>query len=472
MNIETPNIAGLEEDLEAKDKATIPIRTYREIIDRDSTPVADVLALKSNPPQPTEDIPVEHFICPDFFALEMENMWPRAWQFACRDEHVPEEGDYFVYDIGRYSILIVRTAEGLKAYHNSCLHRGTKIKPSGTSGYTPNLQCPFHGWTWELDGTLNEVPCAWEFPHLDYEANRLPEVQVESWNSFVFINMDLDGPPLLDYLEVVPSHFEKWQFENWYTYQHVVKELNCNWKVALEGFMEAYHTPVVHTEMTHVVGDWNMQHDVFGDNTSRDLCPLGVSSPTSPLGLSEQELADRMLLGDPEAHENRIPVPEGKTARIVMAEQMRAKFAADYGMDLSPLSDAECIDSLKYNVFPNLILYGGPGLPQLQLFKPDGMDPDKCVMETLSFRPCPPGEARPDPAEPYRLREEDSFTTVPGTNEFSGTVLDQDTSIMRWQQEGMHASKKGAQTLSRYQESRIRRIHETLMKYVEYSLDP
>lgn len=443
--------------------------SYREIIERDSTPVPDVLDETSNPPQSTEDIPVAHFISQDFFNQEMEHMWSRVWQYACREEHIPEIGDYYVYDIGRYSIIILRAAENeIKAYHNSCLHRGTKLKPSATSGHAAELQCPFHGWTWDLDGTLQEVPCAWEFEHLDYDTNRLPEVSVAIWNSLLFINMDADAPPLLDYLEVLPEHFKAWPFDGWYISSHIVKELHCNWKVALEGFMEAYHTPVAHPEMTHVVGDWNMQHDVFGDHTSRDLCPLGISSPTSLLDLSEQEIFDRSFLGNTgDTGVGQVIVPEGKTARIVMAEQMRKNFLENHGMDLSGLSDAEVIDSLKYNIFPNMILYGGPGLKQIQLFKPIGMDLDKCTFESINFRPCPQGQERPEPAEPYFVAEDESFTTAPTRNEFAGTVLDQDTSIMRWQQEGMHASAKGGQTLSSYQESRIRRIHETLMKYIE-----
>lgn len=453
--------------IEAED-GRCPGPTYQDIIRSDSTPVSEVLSRQSNPPQSTKDVPLEHFISRDFFELEMQKMWPKVWQFACREEHIPEVGDYTVYDIGRYSILIVRAEDDrIKAYRNSCLHRGTKLKPSGTSGFSGDLQCPFHGWTWALDGTLSDVPCSWEFPHLDYEANRLPEVRVEVWNSFVFINMDPGAIPLLEYLEVLPEHFIKWPFADWYTYSHTQKELNCNWKVGLEGFMEAYHTPLVHPEMTHVVGDWNMQHDVFGDHTSRDLCPLAVSSPTSTLGLSEQELLERMQLGDVKSRgKGDIEIPEGKTARIVLAERKRQVFAENYGMDLSDLSDAEVIDSLKYNIFPNMILYGGAGLTQIQLFKPNGMDPDRCIFETLTFRPVKPGEPRPDPAQPYRVKEEESFSTAPGINEFSGRVLDQDTNIMRWQQEGMHASGKGAATFSTYQESRIRRIHETLEKYV------
>jgi len=456
-------------NIEAKENAKIRVPTYQELVSTDTTPLADVLAQKSNPPQPTDDIPFNQYISPEFFELEMQKMWPRTWQYACRDEHIPEPGDYTVYDIGRYSILVVRQEDGvLKAFHNSCMHRGTKLKPSDSVGSSPEIQCPFHGWTYQLDGTLGEVPCSWEFPHLDYEANHLREVQVESWNSFIFINMDPGAPPLLDYLEVMPEHFVNWRFEDWSIHIHIEKELNCNWKVALEGFMEAYHTPVVHPEMTHVVGDWSMQHDIYGDNVSRDLCPLGVPSPTSTLGLSEQELLDRIMLGDPKGKgAGRSTVPEGKTARNVMAKETRKTFAEKYGMDLSKLCDAEVIDSLKYNVFPNLILVGGPGLAQLQLFRPNGMDPDRCIMDTVMFKPVTPGESRPEPAQPVRLKEEESFGSVAGMSAYGDSVLDQDTNIMRWQQEGMHASAKGAETLSRYQESRIRRLHETLDKYID-----
>ncbi len=444
-----------------------PFRSYQDIIATDSTPVAPLLALKSNPPQPTDDIPLEQYTSQAFFDLEMERMWPRVWQFVCREEHIPEVGDYWVHDIGDWSIIVVRTGDGLRGYYNSCLHRGTKLKPSGTSGRSGELQCPFHGWTWNLDGTLNEVPCAWEFKYLDYEANRLPEVKVEAWNTFVFINMDENARPLLDYLEVLPEHFAKRDLTNWYTYIHFQKELYCNWKVALEAFMEAYHTPVVHPELTTVVSDWNLQHDIFGDNVSRDLSAMGVTSPTAQ-PKTEQELLDSMFLGDPSTAKGngRMLVPEGKTARIVIAEAMRRNFAEKFGMDLSNLSDAEIVDSLKYNVFPNVMVNAGLTSAQMTVFRPIGNDPNRCVMETMRLRPFRPEDGRPDPAEPVRLREEDSFAMVPGLDPFVASVYNQDTSIMRWQQEGMRGSRKGKASLSTYQESRIRRVHETLAKYI------
>lgn len=197
--------------------------------------------------------------------------------------------------------------------------------------------------------------------------------------------------------------------------------------------------------------------------------PRQPDVPTGHGGPTYQDLLDRSRLGDPSTRK-KAEVTGGKTARISMAEQVRKQFSERYGIDLSKLSDAECIDSLKYNIFPNTILYGGPGLPQIQQFLPLGNDPDRCLFVSWGFRPVAPAAPRPEPVEPYRVKEEESFTTAPGINEFSGGVLDQDTSIMRWQQEGMHASAKGAQTLSNYQESHIRRIHETLMKYVDGEL--
>ncbi|MGE0664928.1 MAG: SRPBCC family protein [Sphingomonadales bacterium] len=441
--------------------------SYQDIIARDSTPVAPLLALKSNPKQPTDDIPLEQFTSQAFFDREMERMWSRVWQLVCREEHIPEVGDYWVHDIGDWSFVVIRTEDGIRGYYNSCLHRGTKLKPSGTVGWSGEIQCPFHGWTWNLDGTLNEVPCSWEFKHLDYEANRLPQVKVEVWNTLVFINMDENARPLLDYLEVLPEHFAKRDLTNWYTFTHFRKELNCNWKVVLEAFMEAYHTPVVHPELTTVVGDWNLQHDVFGDHVSRDLAAMGVTSPTAQ-PRTEQELLDNMFLGDPSTAKagNRPIVPEGGTARIVLAQAMRRNFAEKFDIDLSDLSDAEIIDSLKYNLFPNVMVNAGVAAAAITLFWPMANDPNRSVMESFRLRPFRPEDGRPDPAEPVRIREDESFAKVPGLDPFVAKVYDQDTSIMRWQQEGMRTSKKGKATLSSYQESRIRRVHETLMKYV------
>ncbi len=152
-----------------------PGRTYRDIARADGEQLPPVIECQSNPDQSTEDIPFERYTSRAFFDREMRQMWRKVWQFACRDEHVREVGDYYVYDIARFSLVIVRTDEGLRAYHSSCLHRGTKLKPSRSNGWSGSIQCPFHGWQWNLDGTIRHIPCDWEFPQLDRAKACLPQ---------------------------------------------------------------------------------------------------------------------------------------------------------------------------------------------------------------------------------------------------------------------------------------------------------
>ena len=443
-----------------------PGNTYQDIMRSDGSALPPVLTEQRNPAQSTEDIPFARYTSREFLDREMERMWRKVWQYACRDEYLPEIGDHYVYDIGRWSILIVRTEKGLRAFHNSCLHRGTKLKPSGACGWSASIQCPFHGWEWNLDGSIRNIPCDWEFPQMTPDKAHLPEVRVESWNGFIFINMDQDAEPLRDYLEVVPEHFARWDLTGWYVHTHVQKRLPSNWKLSQEAFMEAYHTPVAHPEMTHVVSDHNMQHDILSRHVSRDLCAMASPSPTSTLKLTQQDLLDKMLMSDRSATGERPVVPEGKTARMVMADTLRRQMAEQYGLDYSAFSVAEMIDSLKYNIFPNLFIHPSVGLPLMMTFRPEGDDPDRSLFDVMVLRPRPTDGTHWDVAEPVRLEENQPYTEVEGMDPFLAHVLDQDTDIMRWQREGMYASEKGAETLSIYQESRIRHFHETLDSYL------
>jgi phenylpropionate dioxygenase-like ring-hydroxylating dioxygenase large terminal subunit len=443
-----------------------PGNTYQDIMRSDGTEPSAVLAEQRNPAQSTRDIAFSRYTSREFHDREVEMVWRKVWQYACREEHLPEVGDHYVYDIGRRSILIVRTNDGLRAFHNSCLHRGTKLKPSGDCGWSASIKCPFHGWEWNLDGSIRNIPCDWEFPQMTPDEAHLPEVRVESWNGCIFINMDRNAVSLRDYLEVVPQHFERWDLTGWYVHTHVQKRLPGNWKLSQEAFMEAYHTPVAHPEMTHVVSDHNMQHDILSRHVSRDLCAMASPSPTSTLEQTQQDLLDKMLMSDRTAAGERILVPEGKTARMVMADNLKKRMADEYGLDYSAFSVAEMIDSLKYNIFPNLFIHPSVGLPLILTFRPEGDDPDRSLFDVMVLRPKPTDGSHWDVAEPVRLEENQSYTEVDSMDAFFAHVLDQDTDIMRWQREGMYASEKGAETLSIYQESRIRHFHETLDSYL------
>ena len=141
------------------------------------------------------EIPFTNYTSPDYAAAEYDHMWSKTWQWACHVDHIPESGDYYVYDAGPHSALVVRTTDGtIKAYYNACMHRGTQLRGPGTCGFANQLKCPFHGWTWSLDGDLIEIPDRWDFPHVTDESHRLPQVPVDVFAGFVWVTSSPSWP--------------------------------------------------------------------------------------------------------------------------------------------------------------------------------------------------------------------------------------------------------------------------------------
>lgn len=414
-----------------------------------------------------QDIPLERYTSPEFFRRELESMWTRTWQWACREEHIPEAGDYFVYDVGPLSIIVVRTETGeIKAHRNSCMHRGTKLKPSWSDGSAAQISCPYHGWTWNLDGSLKHFACEWDFPHVDPEQYGLGSVRVGLWGGFVFINLDREAPPLEEYLAPLPDHLGSDIFANRYVAAHVQKELNCNWKIASEAFLEAYHVMTTHPQLMRTNGDANTQYDFYGDNISRLINVAGSPSVFLEETVSEQEILDSFLMGDRSDADARLVVPEGQTARRVMAQHLRDAVASTGGPDLSRVSDSEIVDSIAYFVFPNQQFFSGVAFPIVYRFRPQGMHHDKAIFDLLILKNRPTDGTPWQTAQPFRVRSEESFSVVPGLDPYVANVYDQDTGNMEAAQEGAMTSGRPGVTLANYQEVRIRHMHRTLMKYL------
>ena len=266
--------------------ARCPGPSTRDIILGDSTPTPSPLLTESYTFEGDSDIPYEEFTSPAYAQAEHEHMWGRTWQWACREEHIPEPGDYYVYDVGDRSAVIVRGPDGLiKAFHNACLHRGTQLKPPATTGFSTKLRCPFHGWTWDLDGALVDLPCEWDFPHVDADEFALPQIRTGLWGGFVFVNFDDCAPelvagPLEEYLGVLPEHFQDWNLGDRYVEVHIRKKLPANWKASAEAFLEAYHILETHSQSVMTAGDANAQYDVFGDHVTRFIHTIATTSHT------------------------------------------------------------------------------------------------------------------------------------------------------------------------------------------------
>src|SRR4051794_29055123 len=150
-------------------------------------------------------IPKERYISREYLDLEMERLWPRVWQIACREEELPKPGDYVEYVIGDQSILVVRGADGsIGAYYNACLHRGTRLGSGVGSFADERIRCTYHGWCYDLSGCVTDVPDCEEFLDLPVDL-RLGQLRAECWGGFVFVNMDPSAEPLLEFLDPIPK---------------------------------------------------------------------------------------------------------------------------------------------------------------------------------------------------------------------------------------------------------------------------
>lgn len=412
-----------------------------------------------------DDIPVSRYTSREFFQREVDTLWSHAWQWACREEHIPDEGDNYVYDIGPYSVIIVRLEDGaIKAFINSCTHRGTRLLAAEGGGYCQGFTCPFHGWSWNIDGSIKNIPGRWDFPHASEDTHGLQEVSCERWGGFVFINIDPDAKPLAHYMGPMQEHFSQFPLNQRRVKVHVQKLLPANWKVAQEAFMEAYHNFETH-DSPHGA---NAQYDIFNDYVSRFIHNIGSYSPQAlsdypgdkwraPPMTEEEALAGLGMEG--------LPLEEGQTARQVVAQALRDNVGAELGVDLSEFGDSLMLDSIEYHLFPNMFFFPGVMIPMVYRFRPNGDDVDSCIFDVMVLELMPEGAEHDEPPEPIHLSIEQSYTEAEELG-WLAPVYDEDTNNLLMQTLGFKTSRKGA-TLGNYQESRIRRVHLTLDAFLK-----
>lgn len=441
--------------------------TMQEVLSTDSRPVPPVLLEQSAVFLGDEDIDVTRYFSRAFHDLEMEHVWKRVWQMACRERDIPEPGDHILYDIGKEQLIVVRTQDGgIRAFPNACLHRGTQLRTC--AGKVDRFRCPFHGFTWSLEGELIARPAAWDFPHATKDSFRMPEIRVETWGGFVFICLSDETESLESYLEILPAHFARWPLEDRIKAAHVAKIIPCNWKVAMEAFLEGYHIPATHPQTMSYSGDSNAQYDVWPGvrHVNRVLAWFGASNPASAGPGGEQKMLEAMMREMPvTGTPGELQLEEGQTAREALAERFRTVLSRSSGMDLSEASDAEMLDSLQYYLFPNFVPWSGLGAPLMYRWRPNGDDPETCLFEVMYLFVRAP-DAPPAKDAPLRMLGEDqTFAHAPELGGL-GPLLDQDLDNLQRIQKGLHALHKPGVTLANYQEVRIRHVHQTLDAYI------
>jgi choline monooxygenase len=186
-------------------------------------------------------LPSRFYFDPAVLADEYRRVFGASWQLAGRAEQVAENGQFFTTTIANEPVLIVRGGDGVvRALSNVCRHRAGPVAQG--EGKRPVLQCGYHGWTYGLDGTLLKTP---EFDGVQcFERPGLPQFRIEEWNGLLFVAVH-DAPPLRDVLGTIARHdfagFRLAARKDW--------ELDCNWKVYVDNYLEGYHIPIVHPSL-------------------------------------------------------------------------------------------------------------------------------------------------------------------------------------------------------------------------------
>ncbi len=428
----------------------VPGPSYQKLIDADRYEVPAHMRERSPGPEGMSfTIPRDRYLRQDVHEAEVEDLWMRVWQMACRVDQVAQVGDSVLYEIANKSYIVVRSdAETIKCFPNTCLHRGRVLREC--DGKIGRLRCPYHAFTWALDGSFVEAPAKWDYDQTP-EQLQLPEAKVGIWGGNVFINPDPGAEPLEDFLGDIGRHFERCGYDNWSLDAHTAKASESNWKEAVEAFIEAHHVFATHPQAALGTDPDNSQYDIW-KNYARIILPMGRSSAWLEQEPSQQRTMNGMM-GSIRSKQY-VTVPEGKTARHHFADIQRARFR-EAGLP-TDLSDAEMTDLLVYWIFPNTIILAGPrGL--VIRFRP-GNGPHECITDVMALSPKPPKDGAKTPAC-RRLGEDDTFT---GHDDLPGYgLLDQDLS-------NLPMSHRGIQNLSRplilgkYQESVIAYFHDLI----------
>jgi len=200
---------------------------------------------------PLPEVPGARYFDSSFYELEMEHVWKKTWLNVGHASELPEIGSYFLFERLGLSIIITRDKnDQIKAFHNVCRHRGAPLVLNDT-GETKRFTCPYHSWSYNLEGKLVAVPEEFNFACLDRAERGLIPVRCEGWRGFIFINLDNDAGSLLDFLGPVPRETADFPMEKLRVKRTVSVTMQCNWKAMYDNFLESYHVSSLHPTSLH-----------------------------------------------------------------------------------------------------------------------------------------------------------------------------------------------------------------------------
>lgn len=457
--------------------AQVDAINYQEILDLDSRPVPAFMRERRVPDLGTDPVPAAHYTSPEVFQASIDKMWTKTWQMACREEHIPNVGDFYVYEVVGKSLIVVRSGpDEIRALHNTCLHRGRRLVSQ--HGHRRVFICPYHGMRWNVDGSFAHNPFQWDFAHCPAGSMKLPEARVGRWGGFVWVNFDPDARPLEEVLGPIPAHFARWEFESKYVAAHVGKRAKASYLATFEAFMETHHAITTHPQILPYVTTGNCQYDVFTEHVGRHVSARGYQSTELTRKIYTQDEIANILLAQGlrsnnggkdrsavDKPEGEITLPEGVTARAYVADLYRRQLTRETGRDMDHAADCELGDSLVYSVYPNFQMWGGFMPNWVYRFRPVDTRHDESVMEIMILRTVPAGTERPAPSALRMLADDEPWASAQELGGL-GPIIDQDWANLEEVQRGLRASPNGLVQLGHYLELKIRHHHQLLAKYL------
>jgi Rieske 2Fe-2S family protein len=200
----------------------------------------------------TQTLPQRYFISPEVFAEELEKIFARQWVLVGHQSEVTQAGDYFVRDVADESIIIVRDKNTeVRAFYNVCRHRGTRLCEE-ERGHAAAIQCPYHAWTYGLDGRLIGAPHMDEVKGFKRAQYALRPVHAGIWEGFIFVNLANQPLPLERWFAPLRQKFSQWELPRLRPAKRVEYDVKANWKLMFENYSECYHCPGVHPMLSKV----------------------------------------------------------------------------------------------------------------------------------------------------------------------------------------------------------------------------
>lgn len=196
---------------------------------------------------PIRSLEAKYYTDPMIFTAERKGLLAQTWQFGCHSSDIPSAGSYSCFEIAGESLFALRDRDNhIRVFYNVCQHRAHQLVAG--SGRVPSIVCPYHAWSYHLDGTLRSAPNLASVEGVDFNTICLTQVRVEEFLGFVFVNLDPDAAPMDEWFPMARQELMQWvpNWEQLKPLKWVEIPENCNWKVSVENYSECYHCALNH----------------------------------------------------------------------------------------------------------------------------------------------------------------------------------------------------------------------------------